>query len=86
MYGISFHKDYCITTSCHSGITTKETSSRTGTNSFEMKITSTEDMLITETVDVLKEIYNFMGTDKQIPITTFKDLLHLTSQIQMNDH
>lgn len=51
-----------------------------------MKITSTEDMLITETVDVLKEIYNFMGTDKQIPITTFKDLLHLTSQIQMNDH
>lgn len=82
MYCASFHKGYCITTPCHSGNATKETSYRTGTNSFEKKITSTEDMLITETEHVLKEIYNFMGTSKQIPLTTFKNLLHLTSEIQ----
>lgn len=73
MYCASFHKGYCITTSCCSGNTTKETSYRTGTNSSENKITSTEDMLITETEHVLKEITSWEQVNKSLsqPLKTY---------------
>lgn len=53
-----------------------------GTNSFEKKITSTEDMLITGTEVVLKEIHNIKGISKQIPHISSKDLPHQTGKVQ----
>lgn len=72
----SFLLGDCSTTSCSSGHATKEASYRIGASSFEKKITSREDTLITETEDVLKEIHNFMGIGERIPIITSKDLPH----------
>lgn len=53
-----------------------------GPSNFENKITSREDMLITETEDVLKEIYNFMGIGEQIPLISSKELPHWTGEIE----
>lgn len=53
-----------------------------GTYSFEKKITSMEDILITGTEDVLKEIHNIKGISKQIPHLSSKDLPHQTDKVQ----
>lgn len=56
------------TTFCSCVHATKEASSRICTSNFEMKITSRECTLLTETEDVLKKIYNSMKRGEQIPL------------------
>lgn len=41
-----------------------------------------EDILITGTEDVLKEIHNIKGISKQIPHLPSKDLPHQTDKVQ----
>lgn len=72
----SFLLGDCSTILCSCGHATKKASCRIGASSFEKKITSREDLLITEIADVLKDIINFMGKTGQIPFISSKDSPH----------
>lgn len=76
----------CSTTSYSSGYATKEASYRKGASNFENKITSREDMLITETEDVLKEIYNFMGKVNKYLSYHLKNYLTELVRLREDDH